>query len=184
LLNFAGKTNPANGQPTAYRLMPNTRGAPQPLLLADAASAVSKRGEWATASLWVTPYDARERYPAGALQPAKLVDSLPHHWTCGTTFDQLILKHVQLSMIPVIEHMKVKQYCLSTASHMFLLQVSFPHRAWLTIQSGHSRACSSGRRQTAAWLTPTLCCGTALAWRTFQELRTSPSCQSRSQVSL
>lgn len=63
--NTSGATNVANGQPTAYKLVPNTRGSPQPLLLTDPTSAVSMRGAFATAALWVTPYSASERFPAG-----------------------------------------------------------------------------------------------------------------------
>lgn len=63
--NAEGAKNEVNGQPTAYKLMPNTRGSPQPLLITDAESAVSLRGAFATASLWVTPYSPDERYPAG-----------------------------------------------------------------------------------------------------------------------
>ena len=63
--NASGAKNVANGQPTAYKLMPNTRGSPQPLLLAHPSSEVCRRGSFATAALWVTPYCAEERFPAG-----------------------------------------------------------------------------------------------------------------------
>jgi primary-amine oxidase len=70
--NAAGVKNTVNGQPTAYKLMPNTRGSPQPLLLTDPQSAVSMRGGFATASLWVTPYSASERFPAGTVATTSL----------------------------------------------------------------------------------------------------------------
>lgn len=69
-----GTTNPITGRPPAYKLVPQTRGTPQPLLLAHPDSAVSKRGEWATAALWVTPYDASQRFPAGEFPTQSIVD--------------------------------------------------------------------------------------------------------------
>ncbi|MDG4826366.1 primary-amine oxidase [Asanoa sp. WMMD1127] len=49
------------GQPVAYVLRPEG----QPALLADASSSIARRAAFATKHLWVTRYDADERYPAG-----------------------------------------------------------------------------------------------------------------------
>lgn len=57
--------NEVNGAATSYKLVPNTRGSPQPPLLCAPSSAVSKRGVFATKSLWVTPYDPGQNFPAG-----------------------------------------------------------------------------------------------------------------------
>jgi primary-amine oxidase len=67
--NAAGRvwqiSNPASrnrlGQPVAYELRP--QGAP--LLLADPESSISRRAGFATRHLWVTRFDAAERYSAG-----------------------------------------------------------------------------------------------------------------------
>jgi len=78
ITNAEGKTNPITGKPTAYKLVPFTRGAAQPAVLTHPDSAVSKKGEFSTAHLWVTPYDETERYPAGEYTPqAKEPDGLP-----------------------------------------------------------------------------------------------------------
>mmetsp|Transcript_2244 Transcript_2244/g.3852 ORF Transcript_2244/g.3852 Transcript_2244/m.3852 type:complete len:706 (-) Transcript_2244:194-2311(-) len=71
--NASGRKNLVNKQPTAYKLIPNTRGSPQPLLLTDPESAVSQRGSFATASLWVTPYSADQRYPAGEFPTQSII---------------------------------------------------------------------------------------------------------------
>lgn len=57
--------NKANHAKTAYKLVPNTKGSPQPSLLCAPSSAVSSRGVFATKALWVTPYTSSERFPAG-----------------------------------------------------------------------------------------------------------------------
>jgi primary-amine oxidase len=76
--NAEGKVNPITGKPTAYKLVPFTKGPAQPPLLTAANSSVSKKGKFATAHLWVTPYDESERYPAGEYTPqAKEQDGLP-----------------------------------------------------------------------------------------------------------
>mmetsp|Transcript_2454 Transcript_2454/g.3498 ORF Transcript_2454/g.3498 Transcript_2454/m.3498 type:complete len:736 (-) Transcript_2454:120-2327(-) len=67
--NAEGKTNPVNGKPTAYKLMPFTKGSAGPTVLTAPTSAVSVKGEFATANLWVTPYNGTERYPAGEYTP-------------------------------------------------------------------------------------------------------------------
>jgi primary-amine oxidase len=61
----ATKKNPINGKPTAYKLVPFTRGPAQPVMLTDEASVVSKRATYAKANLWVTPHTDDERFPAG-----------------------------------------------------------------------------------------------------------------------
>ena len=58
--------NPITKKPTAYKLIPFTRGAAQPPLLTHPEDcAVSHKSEFANAHLWVTKYDEKERYPAG-----------------------------------------------------------------------------------------------------------------------
>merc|ERR1712151_179087 len=76
--NSEGKVNSVNGKPTAYKLIPFTKGAAQPPLLTKEDSSVSIKGNFATAHLWVTPFDEKERYPAGEYTPQSLVqDGLP-----------------------------------------------------------------------------------------------------------
>lgn len=65
--------NAANGKPVAYKLVPHTRGSMQPLLLTAPDCAVTKRGGFATRSLWVTPYNVWERFPAGEYAAAALL---------------------------------------------------------------------------------------------------------------
>lgn len=68
--NAEGRVNSITNKPTAYKLVPFTKGPAQPPLLTAPDSAVSKMGEFATAHLWVTPYDETERYPAGEYTPS------------------------------------------------------------------------------------------------------------------
>ncbi len=49
------------GRPTAYRLVPGENCLP----FAQPSAAVLKRAGFLTRNLWVTPYQARERFPAG-----------------------------------------------------------------------------------------------------------------------
>ena len=58
----ADHTN-AHGRPTGYRLVPGHGTA---TLLAQPGSSVDRRAGFARHTLWVTPYDAHERFPAGA----------------------------------------------------------------------------------------------------------------------
>ena len=51
----------AHGQPVAYKLLPG----PTPTLLADPSSSVGQRAGFATANVWVTPFDPAERRAAG-----------------------------------------------------------------------------------------------------------------------
>ena len=51
-------------QQVGYELRPEGQ---QPLLLADPSSSTARRAAFATKSLWVTRYDAAERFPAGDL---------------------------------------------------------------------------------------------------------------------
>jgi primary-amine oxidase len=63
--NAEGIVNRQTGKPIAYKLLPFSQGPAQPTLLTDPTSAVSKKGEFATKHLWVTPHRDNERYPAG-----------------------------------------------------------------------------------------------------------------------
>lgn len=66
IANAEGAVNPITKKPTAYKLIPFTRGpAMPPLLTHPEECAVSKKSKFATAHLWVTQYDQKERYPAG-----------------------------------------------------------------------------------------------------------------------
>jgi primary-amine oxidase len=67
--NAEGKKNGMNGKPTAYKLLPFTRGPAQPTMLMDPSSAVAKKGAFAMEHLWVTPHADDERYPAGEYTP-------------------------------------------------------------------------------------------------------------------
>lgn len=79
--NAEGKVNPVNGKPTAYKLIPFSKGAAGPTVLTAPSSTVSSKGEFATANLWVTPHDDKERYPAGEYTPqGDGSDGLPQ-WT-------------------------------------------------------------------------------------------------------
>ena len=71
-------TNPEKrnrlGQPVGYALHPEG----QPTLLADPTSAIARRGAFATKHLWVTQYDANQRWPAGEIVNQSVgVDGLP-----------------------------------------------------------------------------------------------------------
>lgn len=61
--------NPITNESVGYKLVPFTRGASQPVLLTGSECAVTKKGEFATKNLWVTPHDDSERFPAGEFTP-------------------------------------------------------------------------------------------------------------------
>jgi primary-amine oxidase len=71
--------NLINHKPTAYKLIPYTFGPAQPTLLADPMSALTKKGMFATANLWVTKYNDKERFPSGEYTPQQVgpADGLP-----------------------------------------------------------------------------------------------------------
>jgi primary-amine oxidase len=69
IANAEGKTNPITGKPVAYKLYPFTSGPAYPTVLTHADSAVSRKGAFATANLWVTPFAETERFPAGEYTP-------------------------------------------------------------------------------------------------------------------
>jgi len=76
--NAEGKVNAINKKPVSYKLIPFTRGAAQPVLFTHPESAVSKKGNFASAHLWVTKNNHKERYPAGEYTPQlKEIDGLP-----------------------------------------------------------------------------------------------------------
>ncbi|GAQ81207.1 Copper amine oxidase [Klebsormidium nitens] len=53
--------HPITGKPVAYKLV----GTPNPFVFADPQSTIGQRAQFAMKNLWVTPYNDRERYPAG-----------------------------------------------------------------------------------------------------------------------
>eukprot|EP01025_Chloroclados_australasicus_P031457 TRINITY_DN3179_c0_g5_i1.p1 TRINITY_DN3179_c0_g5~~TRINITY_DN3179_c0_g5_i1.p1 ORF type:complete len:672 (-),score=75.87 TRINITY_DN3179_c0_g5_i1:433-2448(-) len=55
------KTNQVTGDPVAYNLVP-AAGAP---MLAKNNSLIAKKGRFAQKDLWVTPYDDKQKWPAG-----------------------------------------------------------------------------------------------------------------------
>ena len=61
--------NPITNESVGYKLVPFTRGASQPVLLTGPECAVTKKGEFATKNLWVTPHADDERFPAGEFTP-------------------------------------------------------------------------------------------------------------------
>lgn len=76
--NATGKVNPITKKPVAYKLIPFTQGPSMPTLLTADTSRVSTKGAFATANLWVTPQDPKERFPAGEYTPqATEQDGLP-----------------------------------------------------------------------------------------------------------
>ena len=70
------KTN-AMGYPTAYKLMPGENTLP----LARPDASVTKRATYMTKHLWVTPYSADEKYPAGDYPNQNPGGAGLPHWT-------------------------------------------------------------------------------------------------------
>ena len=70
------KTN-AMGYPTAYKLMPGENTLP----LARPDASVTKRAAYMTKHLWVTPYSADEKYPAGDYPNQNPGGAGLPHWT-------------------------------------------------------------------------------------------------------
>ena len=68
-ISHATKKNPINGKPTAYKLIPFTRGPAHPASLVHPNSEIGKKGQFASAHLWVTAYDPDQRFPAGEHTP-------------------------------------------------------------------------------------------------------------------
>ena len=68
-ISNATKKNKVNGKPTAYKLIPFTKGAAMPVSLVDPSSSVGSKGRFASANLWVTPKTPDERFPAGEYTP-------------------------------------------------------------------------------------------------------------------
>lgn len=109
--NAEGKTNPISGKPTAYKLLPFTKGPSMPTLLTDNSSSVSKKGQFATAHLWVTPFDEGERYPAGEYTPQSMEpDGLPR-WIKGdrnVEAENIVLWHAfGVTHVPRVEDFPV-----------------------------------------------------------------------------
>ena len=67
------QVNPMSHKPVAYQLVPFTRGPAMPTLLTpNPQSTVYRKGQFATANLWVTPYDYHQRFPAGEYLPQSM----------------------------------------------------------------------------------------------------------------
>lgn len=81
--NSSGVTNRITGKPTAYKLVPFTRGPAHPIMLVDPSSAVAKKGAFAQAHLWVTPHADDERYPSGEYTPQGDGSVGLPDWTAG-----------------------------------------------------------------------------------------------------
>jgi primary-amine oxidase len=76
--NATGKLNPFTKKPVAFKLIPFSMGASMPTLLTDPVSTVSSKGNFATANLWVTQYNEKERFPSGEYTvQAQVPDGLP-----------------------------------------------------------------------------------------------------------
>jgi primary-amine oxidase len=67
--NATGRVNSLTGKPTAYKLVPFSKGPAQPTVLTDPTCEVSKKGFFANYNLFVTPFDEKERFPAGEYTP-------------------------------------------------------------------------------------------------------------------
>ena len=63
--NAEGKVNKITQKPVAYKLIPFSIGAAQPTVLTAPDCNVTTKGEFSTAHLWITPYNEKERFPAG-----------------------------------------------------------------------------------------------------------------------
>ena len=98
--NAEGKRNPITGKPTAYKLLPFTKGPSMPTLLTHDESSVSRKGQFANAHLWVTKFDGAERYPAGEYTPQSTEpDGLPK-WIEGdrnVEAENVVLWHGEFS---------------------------------------------------------------------------------------
>lgn len=68
-ISHANKKNRINGKSIAYKLVPFTKGMSMPVNLCHPDSVVGKKGKFASAHLWVTPYMPEERFPAGEYTP-------------------------------------------------------------------------------------------------------------------
>lgn len=81
--NASGKVNGVNKKPTAYKLVPFTKGPPQPVLLVDPSCAVATKGAFAKYNLWVTPYSDDEKWPAGDYTPQGASNAGLPSWTAA-----------------------------------------------------------------------------------------------------
>ncbi len=97
--NAEGKLNSITKKPTAYKLVPFTRGAAGPTVLTHETSSVSKKGAFAQAHLWVTQFDEKERYPAGEYTPQSLEQEGLPKWIKGNRnveAENIVLWHCEL----------------------------------------------------------------------------------------
>jgi primary-amine oxidase len=116
--NAEGKVNSITGRPVSYKLYPFTRGAAQPVLLTDKNTcAVNHKGAFANANLWVTPYSASERYPAGEYTPqGEVFQGLPTWIKANRNIEgeEIVLWHAfGVTHIPRVEDFPVMP-CEST----------------------------------------------------------------------
>ena len=106
-----GSVNPVTKAPVSYLLVPATSGPAMPLLLTGPESAVTKRGQFATKSLWVTPHRDDERYPAGEYTPQSRGGAGLPAWTAANRSvddTDIVLWHsFGLTHVPRIEDFPV-----------------------------------------------------------------------------
>lgn len=112
-ISSSSKKNPINGKPTAYKLIPFTKGAAQPTLLVHPESEVGKKGKFASANLWVTPFSEMERFPASEYTPQGSGKPGVQEWTAADRSlvgvkDGLVLWHAfGVAHVPRIEDFPV-----------------------------------------------------------------------------
>lgn len=140
--NATGKVNSINGKPTAYKLIPFTKGPAHPVMLLDDASAVTKKGKFATANLWVTKYDETERFPSGEYTPqGDGTVGLPDWIKSNRTIEgeDVVLWHAfGVTHIPRVEDFPVctflglfglcRLFCLFRLCSFFVLEELFAER--------------------------------------------------------
>ena len=120
IFNAEGKTNSLTGKPVAYKLLPFTTGPAQPTLLTNPSCEVTKKGEFATKHLWVTPHSDTERYPAGECTVLGDGSNGLPDWTKANRNlkgEDLVLWHAfGVAHVPRPEDFPVSEYILSRKS--------------------------------------------------------------------
>ena len=92
-------------EPSLTKLL--AKGVSGPPLLTKENSSVSKKGAFANAHLWVTPFHEKERYPAGEYTPQSLKqDGLPK-WISGNRnveAENVVLWHCEKNVLIMIHY--------------------------------------------------------------------------------